>query len=240
MGRLAVTGGLVVLGLAAALSAQKPSTATGEVNLTATSANVGESGAPIKIHLLRWSTDEERNPMVAALNPPAPPAAAAAGGSPAGAGGNPPATAGAARGGRAAAARGRGGARGRGDAAPLSPIAAFTAALGRAPTLGYVWTNDVTGYSIKYAYRTALPGGGERIILATNRRLGADTAAWRPVGAAEVTDYEFTLFEIRLDPKGVGEGKASLVTKVAIDSEAKTVALEDYASAPAILRNVKR
>src|SRR5216684_6582091 len=39
---------------------------TGEVNLTATSANVKESGSPVRIHILRWSTDEERNPVVAA------------------------------------------------------------------------------------------------------------------------------------------------------------------------------
>ena len=57
---------------------------------------------------------------------------------------------GAAAGGRA----GRGGAArgGRGGAGgPANPIAALTAAIGRAPTLGYIWTNEITGYSIKYA-----------------------------------------------------------------------------------------
>ena len=116
----------------------------------------------------------------------------------------------------------------------------MTAAIGRAPTLGYIWTNDVTGYAIKYADHASLPGGGERIILATDRRLGAHTAAWRPVAAPTVTDYEFTLIEIRLDSKGFGEGKTSLTTKVILDNEAKTVALDDYAATPAILQNVKR
>ena len=81
----------------------------------------------------------------------------------------------------------------------------------------------MTGYSIKYAYRAALPDGGERIILATDRRLGAHTTAWQPLGAealakAAVMDYEFTVIEMRLDPKGLGEGKASLTTKVIVDN----------------------
>jgi hypothetical protein len=105
----------------------------------------------------------------------------------------------------------------------------------------------VTGYSIRYAYRTALPDGSERIILATDRRLGRHTTAWQPVAATPSgaenwteTDYEFTLIEMRLDPRGLGEGKASLTTKVIIDNLAKTVALENYAATPALLRNVKR
>jgi hypothetical protein len=105
--------------------------------------------------------------------------------------------------------------------------------------VGYIWTNDVTGYSIKYAYRAALPDGGQRIILATDRRLGAYSLAWRPAGAVPATDYEFTLVEMRLDAKGLGEGKTSLTTKVIVDNDAKTLALEDYGSAPAIL-NIRK
>jgi hypothetical protein len=116
----------------------------------------------------------------------------------------------------------------------------LAAAIGRAPTVGYIWTNDVTGYSIKYAYRTSLPEGGERIIVATDRRLGAYTTAWAPTTAAPATDYEFTLVEIRLDSKGLGEGKTSLTTKVVLDNEAKTVALDNYTATPAILQSVKR
>jgi len=238
----------VVLGLSAALAAQ-PATGTDGISMTAASANVKESGAPVKIRILRWSTDAEREAFVAALSPPppAPPGAAGDRGGAAG-GGRGGAGRGAAGGGEAAGGRGGAG-RGRGEAvvAPPDPIAALTTALGKAPVLGYIWTSEVTGYSIKYAYRTALPDGGERIILATDRRLGRHTTAWQPgaatpsgaEGSAE-TDYEFTLIEMRLDPKGTGEGKASLTTKVIIDNGAKTVALDNYAATPAILRNVKR
>jgi hypothetical protein len=115
----------------------------------------------------------------------------------------------------------------------------LTTALVKAPTVGYLWTNDVVGYSIKYAHRIALPNGGERIILATDRRLGTGGSAWKPTGSGTPTDYEFTLIEIRTDAKGAAEGKASLLNKVVFDSEAKTIALDNYAAAPAILQNVK-
>ena len=145
--------------------------------------------------------------------------------------------------GEAAGRAGRAGARGRGrgaaPAAPLSPTAALAQAIGRAPTIGYLWTADVTGYAIKYAYRAPLPDGGERVILASDRRLGTHSAAWQPT-ASNLTDYEFTVIEIRFNGKGVGEGKTSLTTKVIVDNEAKTVALENYATAAPILRNVKR
>jgi hypothetical protein len=218
----------------AARSAQTKPPSTGEINLTATSANVSQSGAPVTIRILRWSTDEERNPVVAALTPTTPAAATSAAAAPQ----DPPAQAG-----RAAAGRGGrgGGRRGRGEAAvALTPTAALTAAIGRAPTVGYIWTGEVTGYSIKYAYHGTLADGRDRIILATNRRLGANTTAWEATVPPAATDYEFTLVEMRFDAKGSGEGKTSLTTKVVLDNEAKTVALDDYAGTPAMLRNVKR
>ena len=195
----------IALLMAALLLAAAPSD---EINLTA-SAN----GAPVKIRILRWSTEGEVRLVVTALAaPPAQPSEVA--------------RANAAAAGRGAAAAGRGRGRGRGPAAaPLSPIAAFTAALGRAPTIGYIWTDGVTGYAIKYAFHTPLPDGGERMILASDRRLDAPAT----------TDYDFTLFEMRLGPKGAGEGKISLTGKIAVDSDAKTVALENYAAAPPYL-----
>jgi hypothetical protein len=203
-----------------------------ETIFTAVSANVADPGGPVKIRIQRWSALEQTAPLIAALNPP-PPAARGAGPDGARAGGR----------GEAAGRTGRAGARGRGRgaaaAAPLSPTAALAQAIGRAPTIGYLWTSDVTGYAIKYAYRGPLPDGGERVILASDRRLGTHSAAWQPT-ASGLTDYEFTVIEIRFNAKGVGEGKTSLTTKVIVDNEAKTVALENYATAAPILRNVKR
>ena len=197
-----------------------------EVVLTAMPENVAEVRGPVSIRILRWSTDEERAALTRALSgAPVSTAARAEGGTARGG-----RAAGAGRGGRGAAGRG---ARGAADAPP-NPIAALTATIARAQTIGYIWTTDVTGYSIKYAYRAPF-AGGERIVLATDRRFGENSAAWTLAAAAPSTDYAFTVFELRLDPAGSGEGKASLTATVIVDEEAKTVALRDYAAAPSIL-----
>ena len=188
-----------------------------EITYTAQSVNVSEPGTPVKITIFRWSTEDERRPIVTALAaPPAQPSEVAQNAARGGAGR-----------GRGAAGRGRG--RAGAAAAPLTPIAAFTAALGRVPTVGYLWTNDITGYSIKYAWHASLPDGTERIVLVSDRRLGAYTTTWTT--STPDTDYTFTLFELRAGPKGLIEGKTSLANKIGVDAEAKTVALDNYAAA---------
>src|SRR5436853_1950454 len=171
-----------------------------EIDFTARSVNVAEPGTPVKIKILRWSTEDELRPIVTALaSPPAQPSDVAR------------ANAAAAGRGRAGAGRGRG--RGAASAAPLKPIDAFAAALRRAPTLGYIWTSDITGYAIKYAWHATLPDGTDRIVLASDRRLGAYTSAWKmvaPAAATPETDYAFTLIELRTGPKGTLEGRTSL------------------------------
>jgi hypothetical protein len=219
---------------AAAPAAPKPAAGTNALNLTATTANVSQAGGAVRINILRWSSDEDRNALATAMNPP-PPAPAAEGRGGGGGGG-----AAAGRGGRGGGGGG-GGRGGRGDApaGPADPIALVTAALAKLPTVGYIWTTEVVGYSIKFAQRTASPDGGERFVLVTDRRLGAHTQSWTPTGSATPTNYEFTVLDVRLGPKGTGEARSSLTSKVILD-ETKTLALENYAAAPVILQNVKK
>jgi hypothetical protein len=175
---------------------------------------------PLTIELFRWSTDAERAPLLAALAPAPPQTAASVSAGPAGAAG---------RAGRA----GRGG---RGSATPPpTPVARLTTAVKAAPTIGFIWGAGVTGYSIKYAWRTTDRVAGERIVLVTDRRLGAHVPHWA-AAAGGATDAEFTLIEMRVDAKGDGEGKASLATNVVVDAAAQTLALDGYATAPTLLR----
>jgi len=216
---------------AAVLAALLAAAPSGGMNFTATSINVAEPGTPVRIQLVRWSSEEERAPLIRALSSP--------GGVPAVAARNPSAAeVGRQAGGRGAAGRGRG--RGRGDAAPLTPIAAFTVALGRAPTPGYISASHITGYPTQYAWHATLPDGTDRIVLASDRRLGAYTSAWKASAQMPDTDYAFTLIELRPGPKGMLEGRTSLTGKIAIDNSAKTVALESWDSTPAILQVAKR
>ena len=205
----------VAIAVALAFTSGAGSMCAEESSLRLRAAAIGGSApsAPWTIELFRWSSEAERAPLLAALSapPPAPPAAP------------PPA-------GRAA---GRGG-RGRGAAPPPSPLARLASAVKAAPTVGFIWGDGVTGYSIKYAWR-ASSGGTERIVLVTDRRLGAHAPDWAPASSAG-TEADFTLLEMQLSGKGVGEGKTSLTSAVVVDASARTLALDGYAAAPTMLK----
>jgi hypothetical protein len=111
----------------------------------------------------------------------------------------------------------------------------LTTAIKAAPTFGFIWGEGPTGYSIKYAWRSAVADGQERIVLATDRRIGAHEPSW-PKGSGPAADADFTVIEMRIDGKGVGVAKASLMSAVVLDADAKTLALDGYAAAPALLK----
>jgi hypothetical protein len=142
-----------------------------------------------------------------------------------------------ARGGGGGGRGGRGG--GGGNAAAVTPASSLLTVLQNGPVNGYLWTSEVTGYAIRYAYKLPLPNGGQRIILATDRRLGASNSTWKPAGSATPTDYEFTVMEFRLGPKGDGEGKASLTGKVTVDTASKSLALDGYDTLPIVFKGFK-
>jgi hypothetical protein len=249
---VALTPAAVVV--AGMLTAQTPTTGP-MLSLTATTENVSGASDSIRIDLLRWSTDAERDQLLAAWTLSGAPANAGRGALAAGergtdAAGQADDAAAGAQSGRGApvdGARGtggRGGRAGRGgaataDAAPQTPESSLAAALGKVPTLGYLWSSEVTGYSLRYAVRLAEPGGTERIILITDRRLGAWNNLWKPAGSG-ATDYQFSLIELRLNSKGEGEGKTSLTGKVAVDNATKAIVLENYSTLPVVLKGVKR
>jgi len=187
------TFALLLAGLVAmsAMTTAQTNTKDPIQHFTATAANVNNAGDPLKIDLLRWSTDAEREQVVKAFME--------------------------------------------------NGEKELATTLEKGPTLGYVWTTESAGYAVRYAYRLQTPDGGERVIVATDRRLGAwDTRIWKTKGASSATDYPFTVIELRLDRQGAGTGKISLGAKVAVDSDAKTVALENYSTAPVMLEKARR
>ena len=205
--KLLLAVAVVTLGLAA-VSAEDA-----VLNLRAKVVPVASGGA-LTVTVNRWSTDAERAPLLAALTAPPPPPPPPA-----------PAPAPAPAAGRAAGRGGRGGGRGT---PPPTPIERLTRAVKAAPTLGYIWDDGVTGYSIKYAWRSA-----GRVILVTDRRLGAHAPEW---GLAVTSpEPEFTLLELHLNAAGTGEGKSSLSTPVVVDAAASTLALDRFDAAPTLL-----
>ena len=114
-------------------------------------------------------------------------------------------------------------------------MARLTTAVKAAPTVGFIWGDGPTGYAIKYAWRSGAPGGQERIVLVTERRLGAHSPSW-PAASGTAADAEFTLIEIRMNGKSAGEAKSSPTSAVVVDAVANTLALDSYEAAPILLK----
>ena len=124
------------------------------------------------------------------------------------------------------------------ETTPATPEASLVAALSNAAIVGHLWSSsEVAGYILRCATKIPEPDGGQRIILITDRRLGAWTDAWKVAGGPG--NYDFSLIELRMNSKGPGEGKTSLTGKVIPDPGAKMLVLDGYASLPVTLKNVK-
>jgi hypothetical protein len=110
------------------------------------------------------------------------------------------------------------------------------AAVKAAPTVGFIWGDGPTGYSIKYAWRSASPGAPERVVLVTDRRLGSHSTSWPSADSlAKADEAEFTVVEMRIDAKGLGEAKVAPASPV-VDAAANTLALDRYDAAPVLLK----
>ncbi|HEY3823436.1 MAG TPA: hypothetical protein VGL82_02715 [Bryobacteraceae bacterium] len=226
-GRGSVICGALLASFLAWAETPKQATAGSLVSYTATTTNVLGAPDAIRIDILRWSADAERDRLMDAWMLKTPTT---------GRGGRGGGGRGAARGGRAG--RGTGEATDNAAAKP-TPEGTLATALKGSPTVGYVWSREVAGYAIRYAGKIANPDGSERIVLITDRRLGAVNDLWKPTGA-EALPYDFSVIELHVKGNGQGEGKTSLTGKVALDTSLKMLGLENYDMLPVVLAQVKR
>jgi hypothetical protein len=91
------------------------------------------------------------------------------------------------------------------------------------------------GLTLRYAWQQPLPDGGRRIVLAADRYIGMAEARNQP----RTIDYPFTLFEIRANKEGKGEGKLAYATKIKFDKDKKVMEIENYSSEPVRLQNLQ-
>ena len=91
------------------------------------------------------------------------------------------------------------------------------------------------GNPLRYTWQTPGEDGGRRIVIATDRYIGFEEARNQP----RTIDYPFTLFEIRVNKAGEGEGKMAVATKISFDKKKNAIELENYGSEPVRLNNLK-
>ena len=99
--------------------------------------------------------------------------------------------------------------------------------------VGTIKTPDSLAYDLRYANQTPLPEGGRRIVLATDRPIGFWEATRRP----RTIDYPFTVIQMEIDRNGEGKGTLSYATKII--SQGDTIVLENFATQPVMLTQIK-
>jgi hypothetical protein len=90
------------------------------------------------------------------------------------------------------------------------------------------------GTDIRYARNFAGEDGGRRIVIITPRIIGFREEVNQP----RTTDYPFSLFEMRFDSEGKGQGKMAYATKITFDKKKNNVEIENYSSEPVRLNNL--
>lgn len=90
------------------------------------------------------------------------------------------------------------------------------------------------GTDIRYAMSHPGEDGGRRIVIITPRVIGFREARDQP----RTYDYPFTLFEMRFDKSGKGEGRMAYATQINFDKKKNNIELENYSSEPVRLNNL--
>ena len=111
--------------------------------------------------------------------------------------------------------------------------------LGRFNFPGYLGPdpNSIMRLGTDIRYAMSFPGedGGRRIVVITPRVIGFRETANQP----RTVDYPFTLFEMRFDKSGKGEGKMAYATKITFDKKTNAIELENYSTEPVRLNNLE-
>lgn len=117
-------------------------------------------------------------------------------------------------------------------------------ALQKQPKRGRIWApqwrgpdphNARLGWDLRYTHQEPTAEGGRKVVIATDRYIGF----WEARNQPRSIDYPFTLIQIQVDREGKGEGRMSVATKIKFDKKKNVVELENYASEPVRLNNVK-
>jgi hypothetical protein len=90
------------------------------------------------------------------------------------------------------------------------------------------------GTDIRYAMNFPGDDGGRRIVIITPRVIGFRETVNQP----RTVDYPFTMFEMRFDKAGKGEGRMAYATQIQFDKAKNSIELENYSSEPVRLNNL--
>ena len=114
--------------------------------------------------------------------------------------------------------------------------AELVADMSQLPQVGYIYTQGTLAYALFYARENVLPDGTKQIVLATNRPLTfADAIA---PGAQQ--KYDLGIAELRIPPKGEGEGKVIVQGMAKIDEKTGKIEVNNYSGQPTRLMQIRQ
>ena len=100
------------------------------------------------------------------------------------------------------------------------------------PRVGFIRTPNTMGWDLKYAKRATLPDGTTQVVIVTDKPVTVLSAG---VGA-RVTEFPFTLIEMRMGKDGKGEGRILVATAASVKNG--RLELQSYGSEPTKLTTV--
>ena len=107
-------------------------------------------------------------------------------------------------------------------------------AIQKAPRVGFYRVPGNLGYEIRAAFTFQGRDNRRRIILVTDRYVTFGEAAARP----RSMDYPFTVFDMRVDDSGVGEGQILVATSLGFDRSG--IVMEEFLNQPLRLTKVRQ
>jgi hypothetical protein len=102
------------------------------------------------------------------------------------------------------------------------------------PRCGFVRSSTSLAWDIYFARETELPGGGRKIVLASDRPV----SMWEARNQGRSVDHQFSLAEIRLPKEGKGEGTAIPYAQLTFNKDTNTLEIENYQREPVRLNEI--
>jgi hypothetical protein len=107
--------------------------------------------------------------------------------------------------------------------------------LQKLPRAGYIRTPGRLGWDLHYVREVRSSDGGRRIVFASDRPMNF----WELWNRPQSADYQFLAGEIRLRPDGKGQGTLVPAARIDYNEGLQTIEVEDYASQPVRLTEVR-
>ena len=100
-------------------------------------------------------------------------------------------------------------------------------------SVGTIRTPDTLAYDLRYSHESKGEDGGRQIVLATDRPIGF----WEQARQPRTIQYPFTVVQMHFDGDGRGQGTLSYATK--ITAHGNRIELENYATQPVMLTEIR-